>query len=108
MSNGLANHEVAFRLVVSAGIVISVLITMGLHISALQETENKGLLFPFLRTHKPIDITSQFWFGVVVIKNYLKNCMAAAGSGYINTYCLLFYKVNFIAFVIIFFKFAYL
>jgi hypothetical protein len=53
LSNGLVNHEVAFRLVVAAGIVISVLLGVGLHFSILQETVKQSISVSFLKTYKP-------------------------------------------------------
>jgi hypothetical protein len=53
LSNGLVNDEVAFRLVVTAGIVISVLLAVGLHFSILQETVKQSFSVSFLKTYKP-------------------------------------------------------
>jgi hypothetical protein len=83
--NGLVSHMVAFRLVVVAGIVISVLLAVGLHFSILQETVKQSFfVFIFQNLQTQVIISSQFWFGAVMIENDYKNCMVAAGSEYIT------------------------
>jgi hypothetical protein len=68
LSNGLVNHEVAFRLVVAAGIVISMLLAVDLRFSVLQETVKQSFSV-FISQNLQIQVISQLWFGVVMIEN---------------------------------------
>jgi hypothetical protein len=64
LSNGLVNHEVAFRLVVAAGIVISVLLAVGLHFSILQETVKLSFSV-FTSLNSQTQVISHHSFGLV-------------------------------------------
>jgi heme/copper-type cytochrome/quinol oxidase subunit 4 len=64
LSNGLVNHEVAFRIVVAAGIVISVLLAVGLHFSILQEAV-KLSFFVFISQNSQTQVISHHSFGLV-------------------------------------------
>jgi hypothetical protein len=65
LSNGLVDHEVAFRLVVAAGIVISVLPALGLHFSILQETVKQSFSV-FISQNSQTQVISHHSFGFVL------------------------------------------
>jgi hypothetical protein len=62
--NGLVNHEVAFRLVVAAGAVISVLLAVGLHFSVLQETVKQSFSV-FISQNSQTQVIPHHSFGLV-------------------------------------------